>query len=224
MALSIRKRWELVFLCRHPRGPKLGFKLAAKEVGCSTTTAKKWVKRFEDTEDVQDEVGRGRKRKTTANQDQKIVDIVQKKRTIHSGEIAMELKSKGVDLSARTVRRRLNEAGYQHLSPLLKPLLTEKAIQTRLNWAQDNRSREWFNVIFTDETTFESYRSPTKIWRTKAEHVVYPKVKHPLKLHVWGLCDSVWIWRDLLFHRKPECRSAVQNLRGGPTANSIKHV
>ena len=179
-----------MFLCRHKLGPGYGFEKAAKYMKCATTTAKRWVVRYDETGDVVDEVGRGRPRLTTPKQDKKISAIVSKKRKISSKALCQQLENKGISISSRTVRRRLNESGFKSLPPLLKPLLTEKARFLRLQWAQANRERDWSNVIFTDETTVELFRSPTKVWRRKGEQVVYPKVKHPLKVHAWGCFSS----------------------------------
>ena len=80
MSLSVQKRWEIVFLCRHKLGPKLGFKSAAKYVGCSPETARRWVLRYETTGDICDEEGRARKRKTNTDGDKAILRIAVKKK------------------------------------------------------------------------------------------------------------------------------------------------
>ena len=63
MALSIQKHWEIIFLHTHKLGPKLSLHAIAKELHCSQDTVQTWINRYQDTGDVQDEQGRGRKRK-----------------------------------------------------------------------------------------------------------------------------------------------------------------
>lgn len=190
MALSIEKRWELVFLCRHKLGPQFGYDKAAKYIGCSSTTAKRWVTRYEETGDVLDEPGRGRTRVTTSQEDTKIESVVSKKRTISSREIASELENKGISISERTVRRRLNEMGFKYQNPIVKPLLKETARLSRLKWANENYKVDFSNIIFSDETTVELYRNIKKVWRRKGEQIIYRKVKHPIKVHAWGCFSS----------------------------------
>ena len=186
MALFVQKRWEIVFLCRHKPGPKLGFKAAAKYVGCSAKTAHRWVLRYESTGDVCDEEGRGRKRKTNTKEDNSIVQIAAKKRKVSSTQIAQQMIGTGTNISSTTVRRRLNEAGYEYLDLMGKPLLTDASRENRLKWGEKNLNRDWSSVIFTDEATIDIFRNPNNVWKKKGERVQYPKVKHPLKVHVWG--------------------------------------
>ena len=137
--------------------------------------------------------------KTSPKQDHNIVAAVSKKRKVSSRKIATDLQSKNIFVSPRTVRRRLNEAGYKYLPPMTKPLLTDKARENRLKWANENKDRNWNNVIFTDETTFELFRPPVKVWRAKGEKVVMPKVKHPLKVHAWGCFSNKGFGEIFLF-------------------------
>ena len=47
----------------------------------------------------------------------------------------------------------LNEFHYYSAYPTKKPLLTEKQKNIRLQWALENYNTNWFEVIFSDETT-----------------------------------------------------------------------
>ncbi len=64
MALSIQKRWEIIFLKKHIYGPKWNDNEISEFLGVDRKTVKKWVGRYEETGDVEDIEGRGRKRKT----------------------------------------------------------------------------------------------------------------------------------------------------------------
>ena len=69
MPLSIQKRWEIIFLSKHRRGPKIFPAALAKEVGCSKPTVAHWLKRYQETGDIQDQEGRVRKWTTSPNED-----------------------------------------------------------------------------------------------------------------------------------------------------------
>lgn len=57
-----------------------------------------------------------------------------------------------------TVRKVWNDAGLKHRTAARKPLLTPAQRQARLNYALANINRNWDNVIFSDEKTFQSDR------------------------------------------------------------------
>jgi transposase len=129
--------------------------------------------------------------KPPPEEDAAMVDIARKKRKVSSSDIAMEIKCEGTEISASTVRRRLNESGLFYLAPLKKPLLTETARENRMKWAKEMKTTDWSKVMFTDETTVEMFQPPTRVWRSVGEEVNYPTVKHPYKVHVWGcFCAS----------------------------------
>ena len=75
MSLTVKQRWEIVFLCTHRLGPKLSLPAVAKEIKCSISTASHWLKPFRETGDVLDKPGRGRKRKTSEPDDKKIFKL-----------------------------------------------------------------------------------------------------------------------------------------------------
>jgi transposase len=125
MALSIQKCWEIVFLHLHRLGPKLSLRAIAKELQCSQDTVQTWIVRYQETGDVQDKPGSGRKRKTSEIEDKKIITMVKKQRTTSSATISMSMDKQGVDISSATVRRQLYEKGLYKLQPLKKPLLSD---------------------------------------------------------------------------------------------------
>ena len=186
MALSIQKHWEIVFLHLHRLGPTLSLRAIAKELQCSQDTVQTWIVRYQETGDVQDKPGSGRKRKTSEIEDKKIITMVKKQRTTSSATISMSMDKQGVDISSATVRHRLHEKGLYKLQPLKKPLLSDTHRLNRFKWAKDNRKTDWSTVIFTDETTLTLFSKPKKVWREKAEIIKAPMVKHSAKVHVYG--------------------------------------
>ena len=78
MEFLIQKRWEIIFLHLYRLGPKLNMKVIAKELQCSQDTVKTQIDRYQKTGDVQDEEGRGRKRKTSEREDLNIISMAKK--------------------------------------------------------------------------------------------------------------------------------------------------
>ena len=86
MSLSIQKRWEIIFLSKHRLGPKLS--PVAKEVGYSKPTVAHWLKRYQETGDIQDQECRGRKRKTSPNEDHLLLKLITKHPRTKSSKLA----------------------------------------------------------------------------------------------------------------------------------------
>jgi transposase len=142
ISLSV-KRWEVVFLSEHRLGPKLPPSAVARTVGCSVKTVQNLLDCYHDTGDVQAGVSSGRPRVTSKKQDESVVKIAKKDGEASSGAIAEKLKGKGVVVTARTVRRRLEEARFEYSAPPLKPLLSEHHQQARLAWATEHTDFDW---------------------------------------------------------------------------------
>ena len=186
MALSQQKRWEIVFLTSHPKGPHLSYSAVAKDLHCSTSTVSEWVGRWRETGGVEDKPGRGEERVTSEKQDSLIVKAALTQPETSATKISTALSKKGLFVSPTTVRRRLKEAGLRHGPPLSKPLLKKNHLQKRLQFARTNQKNDFQNVIFSDETTFRLYGLTKKVWRKVRSQVVVRTVKHSQKVHAWG--------------------------------------
>ena len=199
MSLSIQKRWKIIFLSKHRLGPKLSPAAVAKEVGCSKLTVAHWLKRYRETGDIQDQEGRGRKRKTSPNEDHLLLKLITKHPRTKSSKLAREMSKKGIHISSSAVRRRLNEQDVHYSKPLSKPLLSDDHREKRLKWVKEYQDVDWTRVIFTDETTFQLYASSNKMWTPKVRRHVIRTVKHPPKVHAWGCFSFNGFGRLYLF-------------------------
>ncbi|KAK9731672.1 Transposase [Popillia japonica] len=101
----------------------------------------------------------------TRQEDDNIVNYVREIPFTTSQRI---LEAVGVNFSARTIRRRLHEAGIHARVPAKKPLLTNAHAAARMRFCQENIDRDWTAVIFTDEKVFSSSQdSPAILWRAQ---------------------------------------------------------
>ena len=201
MSISIRQRWEIVFLNNHPLGPKLSCSKIAKYLKCSSTTVKKWVKRYKETGDVEEEKKAPRKRVTTIPQDKMIISTVEKNRDKSMPKIHQLLKKKRIKCSLRTLNNRTQEVGIQSLPPIKKPLLNDSHQQLRLKWAEEYKNFNFNQVIFTDESSFYIFNNVKRVWRTPWEQVVVRTVKHCAKVHAWGCFSANGVGKLFLFTR-----------------------
>ena len=165
MPLSTEERLEIVFIILHPLGPKLSFNAIAEYMNWSKENVVKWVKRYEESQSVEDKKGRGRKRKTEEKEDFMISKRVKSHPEESSSQLSQYMKNRFVDMSPHTIRCRLAAAGFRYGVPIGKPLLTEAHIKVRFQWAMNNRNFDFSKIIFTDETIFLLFLKKRRIWK-----------------------------------------------------------
>jgi transposase len=135
-------------------------------------------------------------RKTNHCDDRYLKSIVVSSPHTSSARVASLASDRGIQVSARTVRRRLsNDFGLVARRPAKKPLITKQQLLQRLKFcrAMKDKSREWWErVMFTDESTFQQLRGPGYNYvRRPASQRFNPKytiktVKHPPSVMIWG--------------------------------------
>lgn len=126
------------------------------DLGISKTTVSLWVKRWEEEGNLNNRPKGRPPRKTTAEQDRRIVEAAENGPMKNAVALREELQ---LDVSAETVRRRLHAEGIHHRTPATKQLLTARHREGRLRFAEAHVQEDldyWARVIFTDEKTFSS--------------------------------------------------------------------
>lgn len=147
----------------------------ANMTGYSRSSISRAVIRFRQTGSYERRPGSGRKRVTSARDDRYVVSLSLRNRFQTSVETCNELRrARGVNVSSRTVIRRLQENGLRAFRPATGPRLLVRHRQDRLRFARDhvNWTRDqWSRVLWTDESRF-SLRSPDgreRVWRRNGE-------------------------------------------------------
>jgi transposase len=199
MSLSVKQRWEIVFLHVHPHGPTWQQRRIARYLHVSESAVRYWIRRYEATGDVTEQEKTGRHRKTTKSQDKMISKVLENNPEESLPSIAEKLKTKGISLSSSTIRRRVLDLGFQYLPPLKKPLLSTRHRDQRLEWAKEHGDTDWSAVIFTDEATFSLFRSTKRSWQMKGHRTVFRTVKHPAKVHIWACFSANGFGKCYLF-------------------------
>jgi hypothetical protein len=106
-----------------------------------------------------------------------------------------------VDISDRTVRRTLQEAGLEAVEKVKKPKLSTKNVKARLEFARRYRDwtvEDWKHVIWSDETKINRFSSDGRswCWARDGESRKPQHVKETIK-HGGG---SVMIWGCMTEH------------------------
>jgi len=106
-----------------------------------------------------------------------------------------------IDIGEETVRRSLKGLGFSYREAKNVSLLTEKAKESRLNWAKTNSKTVFSKILFTDESTFWLGKSGVARWspgQAVNENMIPKNIP---KLQVWGaICSygkiSLKIFKD----------------------------
>ncbi|GFX19567.1 transposable element Tcb1 transposase [Trichonephila clavipes] len=85
-------------------------------------------------------------------------------------------------LSARTIRRRLQQSGLSARRPLLGLPLTQNHRRLRRQWCGERRMwvAEWNEVVFTDESRIclQHHDGQIRVWRHRGERKLNSCVMH----------------------------------------------
>ncbi len=189
-AISVRKRWEIIFLYKHPKGPKMTKAEIARYLKIDDKCVAKWIQREDETDDVEEIPRSGRPTCTTDKQNQLMVKMADAEKPKTAQEIADHLTNKGAPVSKVTVCRRLREHGLLYGNKTKKPQLTDRHIENRLAWAHANIGRDWSCTIYTDESSFHVNYPVGRVWKRRGDVKVVRTVKHSAKVNMWGCFSS----------------------------------
>ncbi|GFV21828.1 transposable element Tcb1 transposase [Trichonephila clavipes] len=85
-------------------------------------------------------------------------------------------------VSARTIRRRLQQSGLSARRPLLGLSLTQNHRRFRLQWCDERRmwAAEWNEVVFTDESRIclQHHDGRIRVWRHREDRMLNRCVMH----------------------------------------------
>lgn len=125
--------------------------------GCISNVAKKQQLNIP----LKNRPGQGRKKSTTHREDRHLIKLMKKNRRKTSRQLASAWNlSNGKSNSARTVRRRLFDAGYKSYTTKWKPYRKPHHRSSRLRFARKYSSwsfNEWKYLMFSDESHFEVF-------------------------------------------------------------------
>lgn len=182
------------------------FEQIAKKLGSGATKSGvyKLCSKFDQLGNISDRSRSGRKRITTPQDDRIINRMVLKDRKLTSREISDTFNQSGVQISARTVRNRLFNAGLKAKTPRKKPYLSIMQRKRRVKWAKLHHrwtAEQWKQVIFSDESKISIFGSDgiRYVRRRPGEEnlpaCTVPTMKHPVSVMLWGCMSSTGVGR-----------------------------
>ncbi|GFV96740.1 transposable element Tcb1 transposase [Trichonephila clavipes] len=112
-------------------------------------------------------------------------------------------------VSARTIRRRLQQSGLSARRSLLGLPLTQNHRRLLRQWCDERRmwAAEWNEVVFTDESRMclQHHDGRIRVWRHRGETMLNSCVMH----HHTGPAPGIMVWGGIGYHfRTPLVRIA----------------
>jgi hypothetical protein len=153
------------------------------------------VRKFQAEGNVKDRKRSERKRVTSKQDERMMIRAVMKDRCRGSQDIAADLNESGVRVSARTVRRRLWQAGLKAKTPRKKPFLNFTQRQKRVAWAKEHQDwtvDNWKKVLFSDESRICIFGQDgikyvrRRVGEENRPDCCIPTMKHPVSVMIWG--------------------------------------
>lgn len=177
-----------------------------------------WIERWEQERSVKDKERSGRPRCTAEEEDERIISLAEERKFITPKQIKNELK---VDISAKTVRRRLDEVDLHGRVAKKEYVLEEEDISRRLsfadgyaNWTVD----DWSYVIFSDETHIEVF-GRDRVWVQRPTGTAYEPeyisqhMPHSERVSLWGCFCARGIGQAEIFVGKFDAEKYVDILQ-----------
>ncbi|GFW24979.1 transposable element Tcb1 transposase [Trichonephila clavipes] len=132
---------------------------------------------------------------TNSREDRKIVSITVTDRSVTSRTVVQHIESiTHHSVSARTIRRRLQQSGLSARRPLLGLPLTQNHRRLHRQWRDERRvwAAEWNEVVFTDESRIclQHHDGRNRVWRHHGERMLNSCVMH----HHTGPAPGIMVW------------------------------
>lgn len=171
----------------------------ANRYGVSRSTVQRLHARFLETGVYTRRPGTGPRRRTTARDDRFLVIRSLRNRHVTAVSLRNQLQEiRNVNVSERTVRRRLAEANLTACRPAAGPELSRQHRVARLQFAREHQNwndADWNRVLFTDESRF-SLRGPDgrgRVWRRPGERYAPCTFSERVSFHG----GSVMVWAGI---------------------------
>ncbi|GFX32035.1 transposable element Tcb1 transposase [Trichonephila clavipes] len=140
---------------------------------------------------------------TTSREDRQIVRMAVTDRSVTSRNIAQHIESATHhSVSARIIRRRLQQSGLPARRPLFGLPLTQNHRRLLHQWCDERRmwAAEWNEVVFTDESRIclQNHEGRIRVWRHRRERMLNSCVMHR---HT-GPAPGIMVWGGIGYHSR----------------------
>jgi transposase len=138
-------------------------KIAAK-LHIPRSTVQGFMQRFTTRQTHENLVRPGGPRKTTEEEDQRIIEIAERQTRLKYEEVC---EIANTTISVRSIRRRLKVHGIRKWKAANCALLNDRLAANRLAWALEHQNwtvEDWRKITWSDEVSVEKGKDPTAVW------------------------------------------------------------
>ncbi|GFV13763.1 transposable element Tcb1 transposase [Trichonephila clavipes] len=140
---------------------------------------------------------------TISREDRQIVRMTARDRSVTSRTIAQHIETvTHHSVSARTIRRRLQQSGLSARRPLFGLPLTQNHRRLCRQWCDERRMwvAEWNEVVFTDESRIclQHHDGWIRVWRHRGERMLNSCIIHR---HT-GPAPCIMVWGGIGYHSR----------------------
>ena len=130
--LTDKQKYEIIILREH------NYKIneIANKMNINRKTVMLWINNYEKNNSIERKIGSGRKKITTIDEDNYVIDIIENNNDFSLSDIKNTLEEENIILSIPTIYRRLIENEYVYKFPIKKPLLTD-----------DHKKKDWIGQL-----------------------------------------------------------------------------
>ncbi|GFT66205.1 transposable element Tcb1 transposase [Trichonephila clavipes] len=192
----------------------LSFRKIGSRVGRNQTTVKRICDRWMQ-EGTTDRRGRSHSPQCTiSREDRQIVRM-----SVTSRTVAQHIESvTHHPVSARIIRRRLQQSGLSTRRPLLGLSLTQNHRRLSHQWCDERRmwAAEWNEIVFTDESLMclQHHDGRIRVWKHRGERMLNSCAMHR---HT-GTALDIMVWGGIGYH------SRTPLVRIADTLNSQRYI
>ncbi|GFV27199.1 transposable element Tcb1 transposase [Trichonephila clavipes] len=197
----------------------LSFREIGSRVGRNQTTVMRICDRRVQ-EGMMDQRGRSHPPQcTTSREDRQILRMAVMDRSVTSQIVAQHIESvTHHSVSARTIRRRLQQSGLSARRPLPCLPLTQNHRRFHHQWGDERRMwvAEWNEVVFTDESRIclQHHDGRIRVWRHRGERMPNSCVMH----RITGPAPGIMVWGRIGY----QSRTPLVRIVG--TLNSLRYI
>lgn len=184
-------RFKAVKLQKEHRSEKEIARLCKKDIRWVHST----LGRFNELGHFRNRAGQGRKKKLSEADVKRLMKKVKGKPKASTRKTSKTFKTKkGQNVSRELVRVHLKREGLYPHKKQKTPRLTERQKLKRVEFAKNNRRRDWDHALFWDEKEFELFGAPNRnndiIWDDRGVQYTQGEVAHPAKFKLGAAISS----------------------------------
>lgn len=169
------------------KAPAIRKRLLEENLVCSRVGIFKFIQKWIANGSVARKEGSGRPLKATVPVEEIVECQMQKDYETSAKQLNVILNESGHHLSKSTILRCRIRLGWNYRGTAYCQMIREQNKGKRLTWALENRNDNFYDVIWTDETTVQMETHRRFSCRKRTQRPRYkPRPKHPVKVHVWG--------------------------------------